>query len=457
MNLDDSIKQPFSPDSFEFNEAHWEQARVLLDADSAKRAYWRKVYWIGLALSLLIVIVGISAYHFLDRKVGKGMSNTNNFELAATLLERDNDALYNTQTKDEILVNNPTKNPQNQSLQPINTAETKAFNHKKIKDASLDSNSKGIIDQSIKSKPKGYFTIKEESGNKDFQSRQHGNLEKSVRVPDEGTMDQLALNFLSSLDLPEEISRISRVEQQGIIESNYESASGGLLLKSVARKPSWYLGTEFVAFPTVSRERSEFQYYGFSAGLAYQYPIGDRFFAEIGGRFAARMGDFTPSQKSPQLDFDFGPRNNAHLLRPTAVYSAQVPLYVGIDKERFQLMGGVVPSFLLGVRGTYEFERELFPWEEVASTPRIEQLSNGWLDNSGFKSFAFAYVLKYQHKINSNLQVGGGLWYRSGDWVGEDYGRFIDPATQEWVNTPHEYRDKLRRNWSLSFEIRYRW
>jgi hypothetical protein len=460
MNLDDSIKQPFSPDSFEFNEAHWDQARLMLDADTARRAYWRKIFLLGfLLVSLTLMTLGILWYNFsYGIKSDENQGRENQIIVLSDEIKGfdEDETAVNSEISDNkgwIESNKPSKLKQSKFSQETSISTSRYVKNSVPLAESYRKNDKkiSIPFDNRQINPTGDFnSIEGNTGQEIATYSPH-----SISDDDELKHNTLIENSSISGKLNQLISVIEEASES-TNEISLEIISDNSF-KLISKKPSVFFSTEFVAFPTASRDKSEFRYYGFSLGAAYQQPFGDKFFIEVGTRLATRMGEFTPSQRSPQLDFDFVPRNNNFQLRPTAVYSAQLPVYAGYDSERFQLMGGIVPSFLLGVRGRYEYEQELFPWEGSSESVKIETLGNGWLDNSGFKSFALAYVLKYQYKLNANLHVGGGVWYRSGDWVGEDYGRFVDPNSKEWIYTPVEYRDKLSRNWSLSLEIRYRW
>lgn len=474
MNFEDSIRKSFDPDSFEFNEAHWEGAKFLLDKEFARRALYRKVFWL-VAINLLIAALlyfGINHYNSKKESLPIFAATNNSIDRDGVSKEYTANApslvvpgsIHNEVTgkSERILQDGMSNTKIGQSMKDVNTqAHSSIGSEDIIANTPITENqivASNLTNQTSKPKFKSTGStgasvpLLSNEKHEDILSVAQEIVAESIRLQSDNStqvspVDFLESNFLSNTTIYSSHQTINS------IESSITNISDGSF-SMTPREAANFASTEVMLFPSGSS--SSFNYVGFSLGLARQVPIGNQFFYEVGLRGAVRLGDFSPSVRSTQLSFDFGTRQNEYQLKPSAVYSLQTPVFVGVDLNKHQLSGGVVPAFLLGVRGTSEYRGGLHPWE-INNNPgnTSNTLDRGWLDKSGFNIFALSYAVRYQYKISEGFQLGVSAQYRSGDWVGEDYGKFFDFDTMEYVYSPAEQRNMVQRNWIIALEMRY--
>lgn len=474
MNFEDSIRKSFDPDSFEFNETHWEGAKILLDKEFARRALLRKVLWL-VAINLLIaalLYLGINYYNGKEERQSI-FTETNNSKDGDEVFNgyKDNassqvvsGAVHNkaTESNERILQDSMLSTKVSESMKGvISEAHRSSGSFDSINDIQITQNQVAasvLTTHTLKpiSKSTGSTgasaPISLNTDHADILSiAQEIVLEPQLFQRDK--TDQYSSVDLLESDFPSNTTIYSSQPKISSIEPSITNISEGSF-SMTSRKASNFASTEFMLFPSSSA--SSFNYVGFSLGIGRQIPLGNQFFYEVGLRGAVRIGDFSPSVRSTQLSFDFGTRQNEYQLKPSAVYSLQTPVFVGIDLYKHQLSGGVIPAFLLGVRGTSEYRGGLHPWEiDNNTTINSNTLDRGWLDKSGFNVFALSCAVRYQYKISEGFQMGVSAQYRSGDWVGEDYGKFFDFDTMEYVYSPAEQRNMVQRNWIIALEMRY--
>lgn len=473
MNFEDSIRKSFDPSSFEFDEAHWEGAKSLLDKEFAKRALYRKVFWVA----TINVLIAALLYCGINYNNNEEVSQP---DFASTAISDEWDRV-----SDQYTANAPSLVVPGH-IQNADTGNGEGILNNGIADAGEAGSDKGVYPKhsTVKSDGNPIGPELEEIGliapeiaytTTRTVPKSTGSTGRSAAViPDSNQPDILAVaqqvvseslmaqnfksnpykpvSFLES-NFPDNAMVYPSLTSTYSIDPTITNISEGRF-SMAPRKASNFASTEVLLFPGGSG--NSFNYVGFTLGVGRQVPFGKQFFYEVGVRGAVRMGEFSPSVRSTQLSFDFGTRQNEYQLKPSAVYSLQIPLFVGIDLNKHQLSGGVIPAFLLGVRGTSEYRGGLHPWEiDNNTTINSNTLDRGWLDKSGFNVFALSYAVRYQYKISEGFQLGISAQYRSGDWVGEDYGKFFDFDTMEYVYSPAEQRNMVQRNWIIALEMRY--
>lgn len=475
MNFEDSIRKSFDPNSFEFDEAHWEGAKSLLDKEFARRALYRKVFWVATINVLIAALLycGINYYNN-EEVIHPNFAST----AISNQIDRNGVSDQYTANAPSLVVpghidNEATKNGEGILNDGIADAGTVGSDKRVLPEhSSVNADRNPVVtevEEVVIIAPEVSSTI-----TRTIPKSTGSTGRSAVVIPDNNQPDILAVaqqvvaeslraqnfksnpyspvSFLES-NFPDNAIVYSSQTSNYSIDPTSTNVSDGRF-SMAPQKASNFASTEVMLFPGGSG--NSFNFVGFTLGVGRQIPFGKQFFYEVGLRGAARIGEFSPSVRSTQLSFDFGPRQNEYQLRPSAVYSLQTPIFAGIDMNKHQFAGGIIPSFLLGVRGTSEYRGGLLPWEiNNGSAANANTLDRGWLDKSGFNNFALSYAVRYQYNISEGFQLGVSAQYRSRDWVGEDYGKFFDFDSMEYVYSPAEQRNMVQRNWIIALEMRY--
>jgi len=479
MNIEDSMRKSFDPNAFEFNEAHWEGAKVLLDKEFAAQALYRHLIY----TTIVLLFVGIVGYHFLVNQASvlpdtlEEEQYSSPLNVAAAPIDAVEESMTVGEQKDALppeteqlqieaktnvgSQNNSISSSQNISMLKEGPSDTSNFDSPQVVESEYTAGGERNSEAKLQSDSRvSMYTLDKGLAN-EFSDN---NMASSESIMEEDLNEQLALHPRAFSVTPLILNELSTYVVTSLSGSGSRSALSDLAVsgnsKSIVRVQNpvakTFIGTELMLYPTPSS--NEFSYIGFSLGISRQIPIGRMYFLEAGLKGVARMGEFSPSQQSTQLSFDFAPRENAYVLNPSAVISMQVPLMVGFESGRSQVSGGVIPAVLLGVWGSSVFQGQLHPWEsDMGGSQAIDNtVGRGWLDNSGFNRFALSYGLRYHYTLNSSIQLGMSVQYRPGDWVGEDYGKYFDFRKMDYVYTSADQRNLIKRNWIVGFELRYR-
>ncbi|MBK7425665.1 MAG: hypothetical protein IPI60_00810 [Saprospiraceae bacterium] len=506
MNFEEYIKKPFEDQEFEFKEAYWQSAEKLIDN------HYKRVRWIraGIICSVLIATF-IAAYFFLQTK------ETN---IPVTALAQEQNLNPNNKEQENSTKNIQTPTSE-ENLTPLNSdSETSGSisaktNTEKIQDKSEDSgsmasasianNSKNSIpsresDFSNKAKSRTSASSKTSSkstgsGSKAIVSANNSSSKSDINIITPNPSNNKASVGLTTPAFAEKVQeKIPNESTPSSTESiNTETASASSISQSkstsaldlpfrnievsnslqlldfplhldfAAKRPiialprpsRLYATAELLMYPSGNSEA--FKFLGFNAGFGYQQPLGRMAFIDFGVSGSFRRGNFAPSIVSTQLNYDFGPRSDAYILRPQSLFSLQVPILFGIESGRHMVSAGVKLGFLIGVRGTSEYANYTHAFESPTGKESYsyDVVDEGWIESTGFKKFALAYALKYQYRLSSRIMIGATLQYFTSDWTANDFGQFYNFTSNEYQNPTGNPAQLIERNWLLGVELKY--
>ena len=121
-----------------------------------------------------------------------------------------------------------------------------------------------------------------------------------------------------------------------------------------------------------------------------------------------RDGHFEASKTTETRQYRFGLELMKDQLRPTSLHYVSMPLMAGWKKGHHLFEGGLLPDYLVGVRG------EIGKLEKVdEENPRKEFVprEKGWLDEEGFTRFNVSPVVGYRYRVNKELSFGLSVQY----------------------------------------------
>lgn len=508
MNFEEYIKKPFEDQEFEFKEAYWQSAEKLIDN------HYKRVRWIrtGIICSVLIAAF-IAAYIFVVKKettLAHPVANQEqNFNPVITDQDISAQAIQPT-TSEEILTISPSDSDA-ETLSSVNidsNIEKANIVHETNKAKVSDFNSTGSKNEAYlnenKSKSDGRANASQASkkssktssgasnplaaNENEFLKTDEEDLTTVLQNSNSAT-SSTKKNTLESFPTETQNNSVSNIPvssdtKETLISKSVASQSTSALnlpfkniessgklqilnfplhldfgtnrpILALYRPSRVYATAELLMYPSGNSEA--FKFLGFNAGFGYQQPLGRMAFLDMGITGSFRRGNFAPSIVSTQLNYDFGPRPDAYILRPKALFSLQVPVLLGIEGGRHMLSAGVKLGFLIGVRGTSEYANYTHDFESPTrqASYAYDVVDEGWIESSGFKKFALAYALKYQYRLNSRIMIGASLQYLPSDWIANDFGKYYNFTSNEYQNPTGNPAQLIERNWLLGVELKY--
>jgi hypothetical protein len=505
MNFEEYIKKPFEDQEFEFKEAYWQSAEKLIDN------HYKRVRWIRAGIICCVLIAAfIASYFFLTIQESS---------IPVTALALEQNSLQNNESDNSISNIQPPASEENTT--PLNTdsetsgltstepktekstdkfessesKSTAAIAHdsnsaipSKENNISKDANNRPsakskasskstgsgfkAIAATNKSSPKSEANIltQDQKNNKTAlalsspaftEKAQQGTLNESMSSKSESIKTEIqstssisASKSTATLDLPFKNIEGSNSLQLSDYPLHLDFGNSRPII-ALPRPSRIYATAELLMYPSGNSEA--FKFLGFNAGFGYQQPLGRMAFLDLGLSGSFRRGNFAPSIVSTQLNYDFGPRSDAYILRPQALFSLQVPVLFGIESGRHMVSAGVKLGFLIGVRGTSEYANYTHAFESPTGKESYsyDVVDEGWIESTGFKKFALAYALKYQYRLSSRIMVGASLQYLPSDWIANDFGKFYNFTSNEYQNPTGNPAQLIERNWLLGVELKY--
>ncbi len=512
MGFEEDIKRPFDVPSFEFREEYWQAAQRMIDRDFRRRR-WLRVLWITAGVGLVAGSLILASAWFgdsatqeerqpailpdpiahteqHDERSGEEVGQRDMSPVSAADHTSAESAGVHAGRPQGLAENAAGSGQPGQSGRMLSTDDSgaeAADSRRTVSKQPAGASKEAVVTGDIQADPylPDHSTVA--PGNKVETGMTAKEAHTSAAIPAKG--DPAPQNGLART---EEDTRNTSVSQVLTGQQGQMTHTGDMLATAPARSlpvalaPVQAQSVEAAVLPfvtvaavepgaiTAAPRKSRFfavvesmqypgadpqalRWLGLNAGIAWQQPVGRMLFVETGLRAAVRRGSYDASQISNQLDFDFGPRDNAYILRPKAVYSLQIPLLIGAELGRHQVSAGVLPAFLLGVRGTSEYGRYLHSWE--GATPgddRVyEVLDKGWIETDGFRRFALTYALRYQFRWTERLGIGVSAQYMPKDWIGADFGKFYNFDTDSYQVPNASGSFLVERNWIMGVELRY--
>lgn len=503
MNFEEYIKKPFEEQEFEFKEAYWQSAEKLIDN------HFKRIRWIraGIICSILIAAF-IASYVYVNKKdtaipnpvvtqqqnmdpVNNNQENSTqtiqsatseeNLTLSGTDTHAETFSSYNIDSKIEKSSTDSETGKAKVAVTNIETKDSRAKPDKSMKSGQasgksvkISANSSNhlsatnagsgpnetqtIDDKKAIQNNKSAVILKEENiAAKDQDEAQNNSAIIKPVNSETGknfALQPVASQRTSALDLPFKNIGSSSSLQMLHFPLHLDFVTNRPIL-ALNRPSRLYATAELLMYPSGNSEA--FKFLGFNAGFGYQQPLGQMAFLDMGISGSFRRGNFAPSIVSTQLNYDFGPRTDAYILRPQALFSLQIPVLLGIEHGRHMLAAGVKLGFLIGVRGTSEYANFTHAFESPTGQESYsyDVVDKGWIESTGFKKFALAYVLKYQYRLNSRIMAGVSLQYLPSDWIANDFGKYYNFTSNEYQKPVGNPAQLIERNWLLGVELKY--
>ena len=500
MNFEEYIKKPFEDQEFEYKEAYWQSAEKLIDN------HYQRVRWIRAGIiSGILIAAFIAAYLFVQTNnaispktdlaelevqqngTSRESSSSNqkstsseenitllhsNSENSATLKSESENSLSEIETgdsKDAASIFNSSNNAQTIKSSSSNAEAGKNF-AKSIKAGTSESaltnashsanNNSELTSEKVDLLNNNSLSgSKNEANYNDVPQAIENNSTPSIPASNDfetatASSTILSNHSTSALDLPFRNIEGSNKLKISSFPLHLDFGSRRPLI-ALPRASRMYATAEMLMYPSGNSEA--FKFLGFNAGIGYQQALGKMAFLDMALSGSFRRGNFAPSIVSTQLNYDFGPRSDAYILRPEALFSLQIPVLLGIESGKHMVSAGVKLGFLIGVRGTSEYANYTHAFESPTgqASYAYDVVDEGWIESSGFKKFALAYALKYQYRMNSRIIIGASLQYLPSDWIANDFGKYYDFTSNEYQNPTGNPAQLIERNWLLGVELRY--
>jgi hypothetical protein len=478
MDIDDLLKQGAKQPEFEFKDAYWADASAKLDAH-----YYRiLLVRIGLGLVfLLLALTGVYYYYtkifipgdtsisqsviaFSQNKkdafdsscasINKLNSNTDiqskplskgSYEMAGHDVEvkiRNVNKVEVKQTYQNQLKFSNIRNSavlahaQNQNLD--SDIETGSSAHlidntdeamgEMLSNSPLDN----VLAEQIINEKQFYIEKNDDGGGISYSHNPHSQIDE--------------LEFLPSLNMGE-----FGLEPEAIEFSNK------LIFRSGKYKPNLrtYLLADLISYPALNVDGRRLL--GGNFGLSFRYYTRENFFVGTGLTVGVRTGSFDPSTYSTQRTFLFGPKDDAFVTRPEAIFHFNIPLRVGYVLGKNEFYAGVVTQILAGVYGQLQYGQATLRGEQN-TVPEFtySNIDRGWMNRSGFRPLVFAGQIGYGRRLHQRTTLGVHLNVIPKDWLSDQYGQYFDFDSNQFAPIQWTQRGLVEQNWLLSFFVIYR-
>jgi len=152
-------------------------------------------------------------------------------------------------------------------------------------------------------------------------------------------------------------------------------------------------------------------FYGGVGGITLRYRFHPLLSINTDLTYRFIKGDYEETQTNIQTSFGFGQTINEYSLRPKSMHQVSIPIYAQLAISRSILEGGISYNKLIGVKGEIKDKESLYPWQRLTMEEQIEQsktsvLSEGWIDEEGFRADYFSLLMGYKYRLNTNMDIG---------------------------------------------------
>ncbi len=466
--IDNLFNQKLNQREFQFNEEHWMGAMAMIEEQEKKKKR-RFLLWLLLGtfalISMGIMTVGYYSWNNTTKTAKKDTTeivasseSNNNSSISSTPEEKsiqDNslntvnnqsitDLHYEANTSSET-VNSSSQPTQKPSVSKNNTTSSSAAYSSSntptqaiaqtIVEPTLNTNENSITVNDI-IHPITDSLIKN-SGEPSMEASPKPTFETVQPLQPTNSLSiawQLIPKTSSVVTLEELLDKVMKPESPKFPE---DDNNGGDM-------QGWSLGVSGSVLryssPLAARN------FGYAGGLTSKFRLTKQspLFLGLNANYNVRQHYFSNLALSRQISYSFGKEEAIFSLRPTAIHTFELPIWLelGFGKQqnfdftannrfrRHALMVGVVPAYLYGVQG------------EVLDPEGINT-QQGWIETDAYKNVQLHSLIGYNFYLLERVSIGLRARYTIGTIVNPD---FTYPAGVE-VESPKKLHFELNASY----------
>lgn len=426
-NLDRFIQNELDRKSFEFNPAHWEAAKKMIDENQKKKRrgvfYWRTFGGIMLATISLYLI-----YNSVELPSGKVIADT----------------------PEDIIINHTKLNGNEVADTPINLISTASapqlsYSNQFSDPGPLGAKSSATERNKIPSELSTTRSYPSAQINKNDARPSNHDVKTSLLLTSETKLTKTTLkNVLSAENYRHaliEPGSVTSPTAKAAYERDRKWTKSGIIqnLPKVKFLPlKMHKFRTFIKYSEHSTaQNSDLLQNGrrIKAALHLEGLIapwdGDRYFAglrvgvPVKYAFNHRMGFNTGvfyhqlhrmnlnTRLKEQITYDFGSQSQYFVMSGHTAHTLQLPLEISYYFGRHEIYTGYLAEYLLGLQGNI-LEVTLMP--SAARSRKVQEIlhevQNGWLDMTPLHQIQHELILGYNYNLNSGLESGMNIYYR---------------------------------------------
>jgi F0F1-type ATP synthase membrane subunit b/b' len=489
MEIDDILKKSFTSPSFEYKEEHWTAASSMIDSYYRVRLR-NRIIAITMAF-LVLITVGFLAYQLFLKNSEEGAKqkqNTISKPLAeadskshdSQLLEDQSELLILAESEEAITEEyGSTTN----SKEILNQGESTANSNIPL---SVKSNSDHVVEKDLINSQNHLYATANEGNNDFFEGMSGKDKEKQLDLLSQDTDGSISakqgehltlsdkmfehensdinqvfnlikdsdnLTSFNTLPLPFNVVYDSQELSEDLHAHGFADVESQKPNRAPWNKLRYFAGAEIMTFPGMRQDANRFVGAGLSAGINWFFH--PNFFLDAGLGLSVRSGSFDPSIASTQYTQFFGPRFDSYVFRPKELLNASIPISLGYDFGRNQLLFGYRLNYLIGVYGSMEYASHMNVPNQTGNEYNYEPLKNGWLSKDGFRNFMGGFILSYRYEFSPRIFGGVRFHYLPNDWIAKDFGQTYDINSMQYVSPDAPVNGLREKNWILGFNLVY--
>ncbi len=424
-NLDKYFRDNLSNRKFEPSEANWLAAERLLEANEKRRKRRGIFWWFFTGFVGLSVIVATLTYQRLNTDKGQAdLLESGRLKQTATTTP--------TISLDEVEGDSIAKSANNTGtkIEAKNTLQSGATGNNagtQRSSTNMPIATQKIENQSIKN---GASKLNSSTPNKEWAFGKRGN--QAIEQPNSQQIEQHLMDnkkaetpSLAPSSQMEELQfeRVSDLAKLADLQPYVYGIKTNKILKTttqkieVHRSNQWQLCLYGAQMGQPTPEKGEKLLLGQQAGILIRRNIGDNWFIASGLAYQRRVGSFDATQTANQRNYRFGLEQETLLLRPSSLHYLKLPVLVGLEYGKHQLMAGISLDYLSGVYG------ETGSYQKQGEPPikAFKRIKSGWVTSDGYRKTLPSLQFGYHYALTKYWHLGATANYTIGGIVDKNY------------------------------------
>jgi hypothetical protein len=417
-NMDQFLRKKFEEDTpetrFEFNEAYWEEARLMLEAAERKRKR-RGFIWFWSCL-LLLAVAGIAwfGYQSCQNQIAStentavGISSTTGND-ATTIVQNPPQPVDKTNNYSSVSQQtHPTATPNASSaFTPTHTNKSGAKNHSTAQTTDQQTNSS--FDQPT-TLPSGFNPSENIQAGQQTPEQNNKALELNPLILEARSLDstmQTPPNPIQKLDLKVlDLPFLPAIRQESTLEKEPIATTLPDQPTRVFKARKWHIGLEMAGAGYRARGNDN-NGVGGTLGLLAQWQLRPKISLQAGIRYrlaAAFQEDI--QQIAPdvtQLRYSFGYNRSEFRVQTNHLHQLEIPIGIQYQQNKWRFETGLGIGFVLTGSG------ELIESGSGSLTENFVRTANQWIktDPVPFRQRYSAFHAGAAYQVRSALQIFG--------------------------------------------------
>lgn len=426
-NLDRFIQNELDRKSFEFNPAHWEEAKKLIDQNQKKKRRGFFYWWTfgGLIIATLSLYLVYITFEVSAGKVTEDTAET----IRKNQVGRNGNEFINP-TNNQLSTTNPLQPSYSNEFPDLNPSgaisstsdkipsllsPTPTFPATHTNQIDAEASAHGIKNTLLlTSEPKRIkksindVLAAEINGHHRIEA---GSVQASLpsAQTDNGSVSKSAVSGVIH-NLPEiKFKPLKAQNFRTFIKYKAHSTTPGSKSFQDAPRIKAALHLEGLTAPW-DEDRN---FAGLRVGVPVKYAFNHRLGFNTGVYYHQLHSMNLNTRLKEQITYDFGSQSQYFVMSGHTAHTLQLPLEVSYYFGRHEVYTGYLAEYLLGLQGRI-LEVTLMP--SAARSRKVQEIlhevQNGWLDMTPLHQTQHQLILGYNYNLNSGLESGMNIYYR---------------------------------------------